>query len=153
MWGTLSDEKAGMSFTIAAGTRQRSHSRVRVTRERLPYFTVSDSRLPQLGGPDSRIYIPQEQSDPVIPPGTGFPFRRLLRLAGLRWRYSNPPPHRRVKIKSQPYFTTGCLPPISSSWRRAPSDSRLETFSFQLNPCGHSPHVTLSLTRDWVCHL
>jgi hypothetical protein len=27
-----------------------------------------------------------------IPPGTGFPFRRLLRLGGLRWRYSNPPP-------------------------------------------------------------
>jgi hypothetical protein len=25
--------------------------------------------------------------------GTGFPFRRFLRLAGLRWRYSNPPPH------------------------------------------------------------
>jgi hypothetical protein len=23
-----------------------------------------------------------------------FPFRRLLRLAGSRWRYSNPPPHR-----------------------------------------------------------
>jgi hypothetical protein len=30
---------------------------------------------------------------PFIPLGTGFPFRRLLRLAGLRWRYSNPPPH------------------------------------------------------------
>jgi hypothetical protein len=30
---------------------------------------------------------------PIIPPGTGFSFRRLLRLAGLRWRYSNPPPH------------------------------------------------------------
>jgi hypothetical protein len=30
---------------------------------------------------------------PVIPPGTGFPFCRLLRLAGLRWRYSNAPPH------------------------------------------------------------
>jgi hypothetical protein len=27
-----------------------------------------------------------------IPPGTGFPFRHLLRLAGLQWRYSNPPP-------------------------------------------------------------
>jgi hypothetical protein len=25
-----------------------------------------------------------------------FPFRRLLRLAGLRWRYSNPPPHGRL---------------------------------------------------------
>jgi hypothetical protein len=24
---------------------------------------------------------------------TRFPFRRLPRLAGLRWRYSNPPPH------------------------------------------------------------
>jgi hypothetical protein len=29
----------------------------------------------------------------VIPPGTGLPFRRFLRFAGLRWRYSNPPPH------------------------------------------------------------
>jgi hypothetical protein len=25
-----------------------------------------------------------------------FPFRRLLRLAELRWRYSNPPPHRNL---------------------------------------------------------
>jgi hypothetical protein len=29
---------------------------------------------------------------PVTPPGTGFPFHRLVRLVGLRWRYSNPPP-------------------------------------------------------------
>jgi hypothetical protein len=57
------------------------------------HFTVSDSRPPQPGGSGPRIYIPQEQNGPVIPPGTGFPFRRLLRLAGLRWRYSNPPPH------------------------------------------------------------
>jgi hypothetical protein len=28
-------------------------------------------------------------------PGTGFPFRRLLLLAGLQWRLSNPPPHGR----------------------------------------------------------
>jgi hypothetical protein len=35
----------------------------------------------------------QEEGGPVIPPGTGFPFRRLLRLQGLRWRYSNPPPN------------------------------------------------------------
>jgi hypothetical protein len=41
-----------------------------------------------------RVFIsPQEQGGPVIPPGTWYPFRRLLRLAGLRWRYSNPPPH------------------------------------------------------------
>jgi hypothetical protein len=79
-------------FTIAAGSRQRSHSQVRVPRDSRPYFTVSDSRLPQPGGPGPRIYIPQEQGGPDIPPGTGFPLRRLLRLAELRWRNSNPPP-------------------------------------------------------------
>jgi hypothetical protein len=30
MWGALSDERTGLSFTTAAGPRQRSHSRVRV---------------------------------------------------------------------------------------------------------------------------
>jgi hypothetical protein len=30
MLGVLSDERTGVSFTIAAGPRQRSHSRVRV---------------------------------------------------------------------------------------------------------------------------
>jgi hypothetical protein len=47
---------------------------------------------PQPGGPRPCIYIPQEQGGPVIPPGTGFPFRRLLRLAELRWRCSKQPP-------------------------------------------------------------
>jgi hypothetical protein len=42
--------------------------------------------LPKPGGPEPRIYISQEQGGPVITPGTGFPFRRLLRLAGLGWR-------------------------------------------------------------------
>jgi hypothetical protein len=91
-WGALSDERTGLSFTIAAGPRQRSHSRVWVLLDSWPHFIVSDSRLPQPGGPGPRIYIPQEQGGPVIPPGTGLSFRRLLRLAGLRWRYSNPPP-------------------------------------------------------------
>jgi hypothetical protein len=30
MWDALSDERTGLSFIIASGTRQRSHSRVRV---------------------------------------------------------------------------------------------------------------------------
>jgi hypothetical protein len=30
MWGALSDERTGLSFTIAAGPSQRSHSRVPV---------------------------------------------------------------------------------------------------------------------------
>jgi hypothetical protein len=46
IWGALSDERTGLSFTIAAGPRQRSHFRVRVPYDSWPYFTVSDSRLP-----------------------------------------------------------------------------------------------------------
>jgi hypothetical protein len=38
-----------------------------------PYFTVSFSRLPQLGGPGPHIYL-QEQCDPIIPPDIWFPF-------------------------------------------------------------------------------
>jgi hypothetical protein len=41
-------------------------------------------RLHQPGGPAPRIYIPQEQGGPVIPPGNVFHLRLLLRLAGLR---------------------------------------------------------------------
>jgi hypothetical protein len=93
MWGVLSNERTYLSFTVAAGPRQCSHYLVRVPQDSRPYITVSYSRLSQSGGPGSRIYIPQEQGGPVIAPGTGFPFRRLLRLAGLRWRYSNLPPH------------------------------------------------------------
>jgi hypothetical protein len=78
----------GLSFTIAAGPRQRSHFRVWVPLDSRPHFTVSDPRLPQPGGPDICIYIPQEQGGPLIPPGTGFPFHRFLRLARLRWRSS-----------------------------------------------------------------
>jgi hypothetical protein len=57
----------GLSFTFAAGPRQRSQPQARIPRNSLPYFTVSDSRLPHPGGPDPHIYIPQEQGNPVIP--------------------------------------------------------------------------------------
>jgi hypothetical protein len=36
----------------------------------------------------------------------------------------------------------------------APSPLRLTARIFsQLNSCGHSPYITSSLTREWVCHL
>jgi hypothetical protein len=41
MWGGLSDESTGLSFTTAAGPRQCSHFRVRVPWHSWPYFTVS----------------------------------------------------------------------------------------------------------------
>jgi hypothetical protein len=49
-WGALSDERTGLSFTTAAAPRQRSHSRGRVPLGSWPYFTVSDTRIPQPGG-------------------------------------------------------------------------------------------------------
>jgi hypothetical protein len=46
IWGTVSDKRMGLLFTIAAGPRQRSHSLARVPWDLRPYFTLSDSRLP-----------------------------------------------------------------------------------------------------------
>jgi hypothetical protein len=46
MLGALSDERTILSFTIAAGPRQRIHFRDRVPWDSWPHFTVSDSRLP-----------------------------------------------------------------------------------------------------------
>jgi hypothetical protein len=64
MWGAVSDERAGLSFTIAAGARQCSHSRVRVPWDSRPYFIVSDLRLPFSSDPTtSRDTV--EVFDPV----------------------------------------------------------------------------------------
>jgi hypothetical protein len=89
-----SDVRMGLSFTLAAGPCHRSHFQVRVLQDSWPCFTVSDSRLLKPGGPRSRIYNLQEEGGPVISTSRHWvPFRRLLRLAGLQWRYLNPPPH------------------------------------------------------------
>jgi hypothetical protein len=45
---------------------------------------------PNLDGQVPVFISPQQEGGPVAPPGIAFPFRRLLRLAGLRWRYSTP---------------------------------------------------------------
>jgi hypothetical protein len=68
----------------------QSFSRPSIAR---PYCTVSDSRSAKPGVSGLCICIHQEESDPFTPPSTGFPLLRLLRLAGLRWRYSNSPSH------------------------------------------------------------
>jgi hypothetical protein len=46
---------------------QHSHSCIRIQRDSWPHFTVSDTTLPQPGGPGPCIYIPKEQSGPVTP--------------------------------------------------------------------------------------
>jgi hypothetical protein len=69
MCGALSDERMGLSFTIAAGPCQRSllWSEPLWARDHILVSQIWD-----------------------------FLFRRLLRLAGSRWRYSTPPPHGEV---------------------------------------------------------
>jgi hypothetical protein len=44
----------GLSFTIVAGPRQRTHSRIRVPWDSRPYFTVPDSRLSFFWPPTTR---------------------------------------------------------------------------------------------------
>jgi hypothetical protein len=65
-----------------------------------------------------------------------FPFRHLLRLAGLRWRYSTPPPHwnwlGRSQSQSKSYFMTGGLPPISLSCHQ-PLETHEQKFFFFSN--------------------
>jgi hypothetical protein len=54
----------GLARAVALGSKsRRTHD----------HILLSHLRLPQLGGPGPRIYIPQEQGGPVIPLGTGFP--------------------------------------------------------------------------------
>jgi hypothetical protein len=64
-----------------------NHSMVRRT---CNHTLQSRLRLPQPGGPGSRTYIPQELGCPDVSAGTAFPSHRLLRLAGLRRRFSDP---------------------------------------------------------------
>jgi hypothetical protein len=54
MWSALSDERTGLSFIIADGPRQCSHSRVRIPWYSRPYFTVSDPGRPLSFPPTTR---------------------------------------------------------------------------------------------------
>jgi hypothetical protein len=145
----------GLSFTIAAGLRQRSHFQVRALRDSWPHFTVSVLRLPQPGGPGPRIYIPQEHSGPGILPDTRFSFCRLLRFVGLtRDSVCSESESCVCSVKVKVRVT---LPLVVYRWsvRLGVKSLGLKTreFFFQLNLCDNSPYVTSSLTRRWVCLL
>jgi hypothetical protein len=68
MWATFSEERAGLLFTIPPGPCQT--------------FTFGSD----CHGTCEHILLSQVRD---------FPFCRLLRLPGLWWRYSTPPPHGR----------------------------------------------------------
>jgi hypothetical protein len=73
MWGTLSDETTRVSFTVADGPRQRSHSRVWVPRGSWPYFLLSQETAPTWRGRSPYLY-PAETWWPSYTPRHWVPF-------------------------------------------------------------------------------
>jgi hypothetical protein len=73
-------------------------SESRGTHHHILLSQIRDS--PNLEGQSPYLYLPGA-GWPSLLPGTGFPFRHLLRLAGLRWRYSKPPTHEASDTKHQ----------------------------------------------------
>jgi hypothetical protein len=67
----------GQSFKITAGCRQRSLSQVEIPWGSRPYFTVSDSRLHQPGGPGPRIFYLQGIQWSSYTPRHSVPFTSL----------------------------------------------------------------------------
>jgi hypothetical protein len=69
-------------------------------------------------GRKHRWYIFTSPTDRVVQ----FPFRRLVRLAGLRWRYSNPPPRGPIKkmLKGKASPVTGRGGPSGCETSRLP---------------------------------
>jgi hypothetical protein len=111
--------------------------------------TVPYSRLPQLGGPGPRIYIPQEQGVPVIPPGTWFPFGRRVTVEVFESVSVREWPQVKVKVK------VTLRPTVSRSdylGIKHPSGACHQIFIAvsQLRVCWCG---TLSLTRERVCPL
>jgi hypothetical protein len=79
LWSLLWWQVCSLQVAVAVWPRQRSRSWVWVPWDHIllsTFFTFPT----WTGGP--RIYTLQGLGGPVIPPSTGFAFRRLLRLAG-----------------------------------------------------------------------
>jgi hypothetical protein len=130
MWGTLSDERMGLSVTIAAGPHERSHSRVRVPWDSRPYFTVSDLGLPFSSPPTTRR-VTVEVFDP------------RLHTAGI-----NLSPFTKAEIQSQNYVTTDGQSVLISSTHLGLATRFFFVRELRVSWCG-----ALSLTRERICHL
>jgi hypothetical protein len=106
-------------FAIAAGHRQCNDSPVRDPRDSWPYFTLSDSGLPQPGG-QILVFIS--------------PKNRVAQLYPWHWvslfiaSYDLQSYSEGIRTRLHTMYITGSQnqsrrPPISSSWRKPPWDS------------------------------
>jgi hypothetical protein len=86
MWSTFCDKRTDLSFKSADGLCQCSQCRVREPAGLMTiFYSLRFKTLQTWRVRSSYLH--------VYPLGTGFPFHRLLQLAGLWWRYANMPPH------------------------------------------------------------
>jgi hypothetical protein len=83
----------GLSFTIAAGPRQRIHPQVRVPQDSWPHFTVSDSRLPLSGAQVPLFISPRNRVAQLYTPALGALSIAFYDSQGYGGGNSNPPPH------------------------------------------------------------
>jgi hypothetical protein len=96
MWGTLSDERIGLSFTIVAGLHQRSHFWVRVLRLMTIFYCLRFETPPTWRARSPYLY-PPGTGEPSYAPRHWVPSSSPPKpLSGLRCRYLNPPPHSKT---------------------------------------------------------
>jgi hypothetical protein len=110
MWGTLSDKKSGL-FTIAAGPYQHSHY------DHSLLSQVRDS--PNMEGQVPVFISPGNRVAQLYPQALGSLFIASYNSqgysGGIQTRIHT---DNFSQSRSQGSFTTGSLPPISSSWRQ-----------------------------------
>jgi hypothetical protein len=114
LWGALSDERTGLSFVCAAGSCQRSLSRVRVPWDSWPYFTVSESRL--WGEPNINHHVLQFLCLPNRCIAMDYSCLSWKRVLANRWTI--PAFSRHVTIRSFSIRRNPCLEPWSPRIRR-----------------------------------
>jgi hypothetical protein len=79
-----------LQLLLALASAVNLRSEYHKTHDHILLSQIRDSPNLELRSP---YLYPPGTAWPSYTPGTGFTLRRLLRLAGLRWRYSKTPPH------------------------------------------------------------
>lgn len=87
----LRREEGSIPYNFCCSSSTQLLSDLRLARPMNIFYSLRFETHRTWWARSSLFYIPKEQGSPVTPSGTGFPFRPLLRIAGVCWRYSQQP--------------------------------------------------------------
>jgi hypothetical protein len=154
-WSGHSDERMGSlfySYNWFWALSKHSLSRSSPA-ELTSIFCCLTWDFPNLEGQVPVFISPRNKMAEIYSPGTGFLFCSLLRLVGLRWRYSNPHPLWNPEFWSQSQ-SQSCYDwrSVSMSWCLAPSGSHGHKFVTVRRLLSCFCEAT-SLARGLACHL